>query len=64
MNDEERKETIDQIRDTVRKVSEEFDGEYWRAKDRERLYPKEFVDKLTELGLHLGMRVPPQAARF
>jgi|TARA_R110002096_G_scaffold17147_8_gene59175 alkylation response protein AidB-like acyl-CoA dehydrogenase len=51
MNDEERKETIEQIRDTVRKVCEEFDGEYWRAKDRERLYPKEFVDKLTELGL-------------
>jgi alkylation response protein AidB-like acyl-CoA dehydrogenase len=59
MNDEERKETIDQIRDTVRKVSEEFDGEYWRAKDRERLYPKEFVDKLTELGL-LASLIPEE----
>ncbi len=59
MNEEERKETIEQIRDTVRKVSEEFDGEYWRAKDRERQYPKEFVDKLTELGL-LASLIPEE----
>ncbi len=59
MNDEERKETIEQIRDTVRKVSEEFDGAYWRAKDRDRLYPKEFVDKLTELGL-LASLIPEE----
>lgn len=59
MNAEERKETIEQIRDTVRKVSEEFDGEYWRAKDRDRLYPKEFVDKLTELGL-LASLIPEE----
>lgn len=59
MNAEERKETIEQIRATVRKVSEEFDGEYWRAKDRDRLYPKEFVDKLTELGL-LASLIPEE----
>lgn len=59
MNDAERKETIEQIRDTVRKVSEEFDGEYWRAKDRDRQYPKEFVDKLTELGL-LASLIPEE----
>ena len=48
---EEHQEIVAQIRDTISKVCEEFPGEYWRAKDRERSYPKEFVDKLTELGL-------------
>jgi acyl-CoA dehydrogenase len=59
MNEAERSETITQIRDTVRKVCEEFPGEYWRAKDRERAYPKEFVDRLTELGL-LASLIPEE----
>lgn len=59
MNSEERKETIEQIRETVRRVSEEFDGEYWRACDRERKYPKAFVNKLTELGL-LASLIPEE----
>lgn len=48
---EEHQETVTQIRDTLEKVSEEFGGEYWRAKDRDRAYPTEFVARLTELGL-------------
>ena len=41
MSQEELQETISQIRDTVFKVCEEFSGEYWREKDRERKYPTE-----------------------
>jgi alkylation response protein AidB-like acyl-CoA dehydrogenase len=41
----------DDIRDAVARLCATFPGEYWRAKDRERAYPSEFVDKLTELGL-------------
>jgi acyl-CoA dehydrogenase len=55
----EHAETIVQIRETVRKVCEDFPGEYWRAKDRDRVYPKEFVDKLTELGL-LASLIPEE----
>ena len=32
----ENDEVISQVRETVQKVCEEFDGEYWREKDRER----------------------------
>jgi acyl-CoA dehydrogenase len=56
---EDHSETITQIRDTVSKVLEEFPGEYWRANDREREYPKAFVDRLTELGL-LASLIPEQ----
>jgi acyl-CoA dehydrogenase len=58
MNTEEQ-ETIAQIRDTVFKVSEEFPGTYWQEKDRERAYPTEFVDRLTELGL-LASLIPEE----
>jgi len=36
-------ETIVQLRDTVQRVCEDYPGEYWREKDRERAYPTEFV---------------------
>ena len=58
MNTEEQ-ETIVQIRDTVFKVSEEFPGTYWQEKDRERAYPTEFVNRLTELGL-LASLIPEE----
>ena len=58
MNTEEQ-ETIAQIRDTVFKVSEEFPGTYWQEKDRERAYPTEFVNRLTELGL-LASLIPEE----
>ena len=56
---DEHQEIIAQLRNTVKKVCEEFAGEYWRAKDRERQYPKEFVDRLTELGL-LAALIPEE----
>jgi acyl-CoA dehydrogenase len=40
----------DEIRRAVRALCEEFPGEYWRAKDRDRAYPGEFVDALTKAG--------------
>jgi acyl-CoA dehydrogenase len=52
-------ETIVQLRDTVKRVCEDFPGEYWRAKDRERQYPTEFVQALTELGL-LAALIPEE----
>jgi len=52
-------EIISQLRDTVKKVCADFPGEYWREKDRERHYPKEFVDALTELGL-LASLIPEE----
>ena len=55
----ENDEVISQVRETVQKVCEEFDGEYWREKDREREYPTEFVNKLTELGL-LASLIPEE----
>jgi alkylation response protein AidB-like acyl-CoA dehydrogenase len=52
-------ELISQLRDTVKRVCADFPGEYWRKKDRERQYPKEFVDALTELGL-LASLIPEE----
>ena len=44
------RDDLAEIRRAVRALSEEFPGEYWRAKDRERAYPAEFVDALTRAG--------------
>ena len=52
-------ETIAQLRDTVERVCKDFPGEYWREKDRERAYPGEFVQALTDLGL-LAALVPEE----
>ena len=38
------------IRDGVRALCAKFPGEYWRALDRERAYPTEFVTALTKAG--------------
>ena len=38
------------IRRAVQALCAEFPGEYWRAKDRDRGYPDEFVKALTEAG--------------
>ncbi len=56
---DDHEELVSQLRDTIQKVCEEFPGEYWREKDRDRVYPKEFVDKLTELGL-LASLIPEE----
>lgn len=39
-----------EIREAVARLCERFPGEYWRALDRERAYPTEFVTTLTESG--------------
>ena len=43
-------EDIIEIRRAVQALCAEFPGEYWREKDRERAYPGEFVDALTQAG--------------
>ncbi|MGN6499573.1 MAG: acyl-CoA dehydrogenase family protein [Tsuneonella sp.] len=43
-------EDLADIRRAVRALCAEFPGEYWREKDRERAYPGEFVDALTQAG--------------
>ncbi len=50
---------IPQIRETVRQLCEGFPGSYWREKDRERAYPTEFVNALTEAGL-LSSLIPEE----
>jgi len=41
---------FDDIRAAVHELCARFPGEYWRELDRERAYPKAFVDALTESG--------------
>ncbi len=47
------------IREEVAKLCAEFPGEYWRAKDRDRAYPGEFVDALTKAG-YLAALIPEE----
>ena len=52
-------ETFADIRDSVAKLCAQFPGEYWRALDRERAYPAEFVRALTEAG-YLSVLIPEE----
>ena len=52
-------ETHPEIREAVRKLCARFPGPYWRALDRERAYPTEFVTALTEAGW-LSALIPEQ----
>jgi acyl-CoA dehydrogenase len=52
-------EDIAQIRDAVRALCAKFPGEYWRALDRERAYPTEFVTALTQAGF-LAALIPEE----
>ncbi|RMD62285.1 MAG: acyl-CoA dehydrogenase [Alphaproteobacteria bacterium] len=45
------------IRDGVRALCARFSGAYWRAHDRDRTYPGEFVQALTEAG-YLAALIP------
>ena len=47
------------IRAAVRALCAKFPGEYWRALDRERAYPTDFVQALTEAG-YLAALIPEQ----
>src|SRR5689334_6491028 len=48
-----------EIREEVAKLCARFPGEYWRRVDRERAYPTEFVQALTEAG-YLGALIPEE----
>jgi alkylation response protein AidB-like acyl-CoA dehydrogenase len=50
---------IAQIRASVRALCAKFPGEYWRALDRERAYPREFVAALTQAGF-LAALIPEE----
>lgn len=52
-------EELAEIRRAVRSLCEEFPGEYWREKDRDRAYPGEFVDALTKAGF-LAALIPEE----
>ncbi|MAT92186.1 MAG: acyl-CoA dehydrogenase [Halioglobus sp.] len=47
------------IRDAVVRLCADFPGEYWRALDREREYPTEFVRALTTAG-YLSVLIPEE----
>ncbi|MFB6165039.1 MAG: acyl-CoA dehydrogenase family protein [Haloarculaceae archaeon] len=47
------------IQTEVQNICSEFDGEYWRERDRNAEYPTEFVDRLGEYGW-LGTVVPEE----
>ena len=50
-------ETFPEIREAVRRLCAQFPGAYWRALDRDRIYPTEFVTALTEAGF-LSVLIP------
>jgi acyl-CoA dehydrogenase len=47
------------IREEVAKLCQLYPGEYWRAKDRERAYPTEFVTALGDAG-YLAALIPEE----
>ena len=46
-----------EIREAVRKLCSQFPGAYWRSMDRDRSYPTEFVNALTQSGF-LSVLIP------
>jgi alkylation response protein AidB-like acyl-CoA dehydrogenase len=52
-------ETFPEIREAVRALCADFPGRYWRALDRERAYPTDFVRALTEAG-YLAALIPEE----
>lgn len=51
--------THPEIRQSVAALCRDFPGEYWREKDRDRAYPTEFVQALTQAGF-LACLIPEQ----
>src|SRR5579883_258968 len=49
----------EEIREAVRRLCARFPGEYWRRLDRERAYPAEFVQALTDAG-YLAVLIPEE----
>jgi len=56
---EGKEEAVREIRLAIRKLCERFGDEYWRRLDRERAYPTEFVEALTEAG-YLAVLIPEE----
>ena len=52
-------ERYQDVRDAVVRLCEKFPGDYWREKDRERAYPTEFVQALTDAG-YLSILIPEE----
>lgn len=52
-------DVLEQVRNTVAQLCKDFPGPYWQEKDRERAYPTEFVNALTEAGL-LSSLIPEE----
>ncbi|SDR61625.1 acyl-CoA dehydrogenase family protein [Paraburkholderia tuberum] len=52
-------EDFPEIRDSIRRICDQFGGEYWRALDEKEAYPSEFVTALTESG-YLGALIPEE----
>jgi len=48
-----------EIREAIARLCEKFPGEYWRALDRERAYPAQFVAALGDAGF-LAMLIPEE----
>ena len=48
-----------EIREAVQKLCAQFPGAYWQSMDRDRSYPTEFVDALTQSGF-LSVLIPEQ----
>src|SRR5690606_39462904 len=48
-----------ELREAVQRVCARFPGEYWRACDERSVYPKEFVEALTEAGF-LAALIPEE----
>ena len=53
------KDAYEDIRNGVRALCADFQGEYWRELDRERAYPTEFVDTMTRNG-YLAVLIPEE----
>lgn len=47
------------IREEVAKLCQQFPGDYWRAKDKDRAYPTEFVQALGDAG-YLAALIPEE----
>jgi acyl-CoA dehydrogenase len=53
------RESFDEIREAVRRLCANFPGQYWQGLDRERAYPRAFVEALTEAGF-LSVLIPEE----
>ncbi len=48
-----------ELRRAIRKLCERYPDDYWQSLDRERAYPEEFVEELTEAG-YLACMIPEE----